>query len=200
VKIILLHGEDIEKSHQRLEKFLDTAKSRSWEVVSLDDEPHLKDALSASSLFGGERFFVLRDVKKLGKKETDWLAKKYKDLAGNLIIYHQGLIPRTLISSLPKESKIEEFKLPKLIWNFLDSIRPGNSAQVVKLFHKIIETEAPEFIFVMIVWKLKKVYLGKPSAWVVEMINDLAEIDMEVKTGRADLVSSLDLLFITKLE
>ena len=201
MKIIVLHGEDSNKSYERLKKFIETAKSRSWEVAYIDEPTsNFQESLSASSLFGNERFFILRDIKKLGKKEFEWLNKKYAELSGNLIIYYEGNLNATFLKNLPKDSKIEEFKLPKLIWGFLDSIKPGNSAQVVKMFHKIIETEPPEFIFAMIVWKLKKLYVAKPAPWVVKMINDLAAIDIKVKTSKTNLVSALDLLMIKELE
>lgn len=201
MKIIVLHGDDEKKVYARLSKFIETARKRSWEVTFLDDSNlSIQESLSGTSLFEAERFFILRDIKKLGKKEIEWLNKKVNDLSGNLIIYHEGTIGALILKSLPKETTVEEFKLPKLIWGFLDLIKPGNSIQIVKTFHKIIETEAPEFIFAMIVWKLKKNYLTKPSPEIAKMINDMAIIDFEVKTGKANLVSSLDLMFIKSLE
>jgi DNA polymerase III delta subunit len=69
MKIIVLHGEDTNKSYERLKKFINVAKERSWEVDFLDDSNlSIKENLSSSSLFGGERFFILKDIKKLGKK------------------------------------------------------------------------------------------------------------------------------------
>lgn len=69
MKIILLHGEDTIKSYERLKKFIDTAKNRSWEVVNVDQSPtSFEETLSSTSLFGNERFFILRDIKKLVKK------------------------------------------------------------------------------------------------------------------------------------
>src|SRR5687768_14935654 len=93
MKIIVLHGDDERKLHDRYQKFIESAKSRSWEIVYLDDTPSIKEALSGTSLFGGERFFILRDIKKLGKSEIDWIKKKSDSLPGNLVIYHEGYVP-----------------------------------------------------------------------------------------------------------
>lgn len=207
MKIIILHGEDIVKSYERLKKFIDTARERNWEVSFLDETSQgINENLSIPSLFGAERFFILRDIKKLGKKELTWINKNYAGLSGNLIIYHEGEIGKTVINGLPKGIKIEEFKLPKLIWIFLENIRPGNSKRVLAEFHKVIETEPPEFVFTLIARQFKNLYYIKSGSkgvafqgWQIARLSEqakkftieqltgiigtLAEIDIKVKTG-----------------
>ena len=98
MKIILLHGDDELKSYERLQKFVETAKARSWEVVYLDDsnQSFLEDIRSAS-LFGGERFFILKDIKKIGKKESAWLKKSGGEAEGTLINYLPNLTPLSFL-------------------------------------------------------------------------------------------------------
>lgn len=224
MKIIVLHGDDTEKSYGRLQKFVEVAKERSWEVIYMDDSPQsFEEVLSATSLFGGERFFILRDIKKLGKKETSWLNKKYPELSGNLIIYHDGLLNVTFLKSLPKDIKIEEFKLPVLLWNFLDNLTPGYVERNIKTLHKIIEKQPIEFIFSLIAKQFRDLYWAKIGAtgnqipgWKLlkfktaaskfseeqlkEIIGKLSEIDIKVKTSRANLTDELDLLILKHLE
>ncbi len=224
MKIIILHGDDERKLYERLSKFVETARSRSWEVDYLDDPAvKLQETLFSTSLFSNERFFVLRDIKRLGKKEIEWLNKKYSDLSGNLIIYHEGYISKTILSALPKEVKIEEFKLPVIIWSFLEHIYPGNSKLVILEFHKIIERDAPEFIITLIAKLFRDLYWAKVDpasmpypSWrnsrlkaqankftiddLQLIISKLAEIDIEVKTSKSDLVTTLDLLVIKHLQ
>lgn len=224
MKIIVLHGEDLVKSYGRLLKFIETAKARSWEVVYVDELPQtLQEILTGASLFGAERFFILKDVKRLAKKELDWLKKKYADLTGNLVIYHEGVLSQTFLKSLPKDTKVELFDLPKLIWKFLDDLYPGNSQKTVKEFHEIIERDAAEFVFTLIARHFRDLYWVKVEpaslpyqSWRVgklkkqannfsiyqlkDFITELSKIDIEVKTGKNDLVSALDLLLIKQLE
>jgi DNA polymerase III delta subunit len=224
MKIIVLHGDDERKLYDRLTKFVETAKSRSWEVAFLDD-PNLsiQEQLSSPSLFGNERFFIVRDIKRLGKKELEWIKNNSPDLSGNLIIYHEGYLPQSILKSLPKESKIEEFKLPVMLWNFLEGLSPGNSEKSVEKLHQLIEKEAPEFIFTLIAKLFRDLYWVKTDAvslpypsWRVgklkaqsskftldqlaNIIEKLAEIDIKVKTSKSDLTSELDLLIIKQLE
>jgi DNA polymerase III delta subunit len=224
MKIIVLHGDDERRLYERLTKFVDSAKGRSWEVTYLEDPSlSLEEQLSYSSLFGAERFFILRDIARLGKKELDWISKKSKGLPGNLIIYHEGYVPQTILKSLPKDTKIEELKLPVILWNFLDNLYPGNSEKNIKQFHQLIEKEAPEFIFSLIAKLFRDLYWVKTDAtslpypaWRVgklkpqaskftidqlkDFISNLSEIDIKVKTSKANLVSELDLLIIKKLQ
>lgn len=230
MKIIVLHGDDTGKSYERLQKFIETAKARNWEVSYLDENAlSIQENLSESSLFGNERFFILRDIKKLGKKEIEWIKKQYATLSGNLIIYSEGNLPAGFIKSLPKDTKnghtvvIEEFKLPVLIWNFLDSITPGNSKYLLKSLHKIIEKEPVEFIFTLIARQFRDLYwvTVDPKSMEIptwrssklkmqsskfseeklkEIISQLTEIDLMVKTSKTDLLSALDLLIIRQLE
>lgn len=224
MKVIVLHGDDTIKSFERLKKFIDVAKKRSWEVSYIEElDQTFQEILSANSLFGNERFFIVRDIKKLGKRELEWLKKKYSEITGNLIIYSEGAINSTLLNSLPKDTKIEEFKLPVLLWNFLDGLYPGNSTREVQFLHRIIEKQPVEFVFSLIskhfrdlwwvkvdagstgfpFWKINKLKI-QSSKYSLEtlsiIIGKLAEIDYKVKTSKADLLSELDLLIIKQLE
>ena len=64
MKIIILHGDDEKKLYERLSKFVEIARSRSWEVDYLDDpKESIQENLSSTSLFGAERFFKIRNQK-----------------------------------------------------------------------------------------------------------------------------------------
>ena len=212
MKIIVLHGEDTVKNYERLKKFVDEARRRGWEIL-------YDDISTTPSLFGTDRLTVIRDYKLVNAKALKTVSK----IPGTLVIYHEGAIPQTFIKTLPKETKIEEFKLPKLIWSFLEHLYPGNSDRAVKEFHQIIEKDPPEFVFSVIAKHFRNLYwakmdpgtLGYPS-WRIsklksqsskfseeqlkKIIDLLAKTDVEVKTGKADLILSLDLTILKQLE
>ncbi len=224
MKIIILHGEDTAKLYERLKKFIDVARSRSWEVSYIDElKDNFEEILSATSLFGSERFFILKDFKKLSKKSYAWLNKKYTELSGTLIVYSEGTLNATTLKSFPADSKIEEFKLPVLLWNFLDGLVPGNCTREVSMLHKILEKQPAEFIFTLISRHFRDLYWVKSDAsssgfpfWKINklksqaakytedelknLLNILAEVDIKVKTSKADLTNELDLFIIKQLE
>lgn len=171
MKIIVLQGNDVNKSYERLTKFIDVAKKRSWEII-------YDDLGVTESLFGNEKLIIIRDLKLITAKNLEILNK----MEGNLVIYSDKKVPVTITKLLPKDTKTENFELPVLLWKFLDNM-------TVKGLHEMVKTQPVEYIFAMIVWKVKKT---KPT-----LLSKLAEIDYLSKTGQVDLLLSLD-LFIAK--
>ncbi|MFH1863787.1 MAG: hypothetical protein ABIJ85_02685, partial [bacterium] len=140
-----------------------------------------------------------------------------------LVILNDGYIPAHILKELPKADKTEEFKLPKILFTMLESIYPGNVKRVLTLFHQTIENNPPEFVFALIARLFRDLYWVKTDpnsipypSWRVgklksqsvkfkeetikEIINRLAKLDIEVKTSKANMISSLDLLIIKHLE
>ncbi|MFI5240994.1 MAG: hypothetical protein ACHQUA_01020 [Microgenomates group bacterium] len=224
MKIIVLHGDDEKALYERLQKFVSTAKSRSWEVVDINDSDlKFQEVLTVDSLFSKERFFILKDISKVSAKDLLWFKNKGNNSSGNLIIYNEGYLTKKVLDSLPKVDKVEEYKLPKIIFTFLDSFLLGNSRKVLEMLHKLVETEAVERIFAILVKQIKDLYWVKVDSSTIpypswrsgklksqsskftveklkEVINDLSEIDVKVKTSKTDLLQSLDLLVMKHLE
>lgn len=190
MRIIVLHGNDIEKSYKRLQVFIDEAKRRSWKITDYNF-----DEITNQSLFGEECFYILKDYTRLdssssrGRKSTIEKLKKY---SGNLIIYQNSKIPAPTLKKLEAD-KTELFELPQLLWKFLDNM-------TVDGLHELLKTQPAEYILAMIAWKFKQNFLKNPSEKNAKLIQDLAEIDIKSKTGKRDLTLSLDLLIIKQLQ
>jgi DNA polymerase III delta subunit len=226
MKTILLSGDHLTKSYERLSKFMEVAKRRGWEIISLDGGgvENLPEKLSTQPLFPKEILYILKEVNKIKKNDLKWLNKNFPNLPGTLVIYQEGNLNKDTSLLLPKEIKKEEFKLPRLIFNFLDSFYPGNTQNCLKLFHQLIQNEPPEFVFALLGRHLRDLYwiLDDPKtlkyeSWrkekllkqgkyfgnkekIAEIIDLMAEIDIKVKTSEATLTNLLDHLIITKLE
>jgi hypothetical protein len=183
IKIIVLHGDDTEKSYARLTVFINEAKKRSWKITDFSIEE-----LENQNLFGEENFYILKDYKKIDKK----IVGKIKKYEGNLIIYNQGFIPAPALKMINPD-KIEKFELPQLLWNFLDNM-------TTEKFHELLKTQAVEYLLAMMSWKFKQNYLKNPNDKNADLIMKLADIDVDSKTGRADLVLSIDLLLSKQLQ
>lgn len=212
MKFIVIQGEDTQKLYKRLTTFLAEAKKRTWDVFTdtLPDTP---------SLFGTKRLVIYRDYRLLGKRDL----KSAEKVDGSLVIYNEGNLPQTFIKTLPKDTKIEKYDLPKSIFSFLDSFYPGNAKNTIKLLHETINSEAVELIFYLLVKHLRDLYWARldPKSMTLpswrlsklrgqagrmteenlkKYIEDLAQIDMNVKTSKTDLLSSLDFFIIKNLK
>ncbi len=190
MKIIVLHGDDTQKSYERLMVFVNEARKRNWKITDF-----LLEEIENQSLFGEECFYILKDYTRLdsassrGRKS---IIEKLKKYSGNLIIYNSGKIPAPTLKNINPD-KTELFELPQLLWKFLDNM-------TISGFHKLLETQAPEYLLAMIAWKFKQNYLKNPSEKNAKLISELAEIDVNSKTGKADLAFSLDLLIVKQLK
>lgn len=224
MKLIVVHGDDILKSYERLQTFIKSAKSRGWSVKRIKEpSQNIPDALVQDLLFEKEKLVVVENANLINKSTATWLKKKSDDITGTMIICHPNVLTKTFIKSLPNVDKVEEYKLPKLIWSLLDSFYPGNSKMILKLLHEVIEHEPIEFVFSLLARQLRDVYWIKvdPStapypSWRIgrlkrqaskftkqqlkNLISDLAEIDVKSKTSQENLLDLLDFVIITKLE
>jgi DNA polymerase III delta subunit len=225
IKVILVHGDHIEKSQERIKTFIDVARKRGWVIQRLNDSKNqsLPEQLTSVPLFQEERLYLLEKVTSVGKKDLVWLKNNHKRLSGNLIIYHQGYLPKRVLSYLPKPDKEEVFEIPRKIWKFLDSFYPGNYLKTINLLHEVLENENPEFVLALLGKHLRDLYIAKedPSlleypTWrtkklisqakkfkkqkLGEIIESLAKADYESKTSSKNLVFTLDLVIVTQLE
>ncbi|MBI2065928.1 hypothetical protein HYT60_00235 [Candidatus Woesebacteria bacterium] len=222
MKIIILHGDHISASYARLSKFIEVAKARGWPVGTLEMGENIEEKLTNASLFRGENFYVIKSFVKLGKNFFNKNAKRLKEAPGNLVIYQEDFIAKDLLSFVPKDAKIEEFKLPRLIFDFLDSFYPGNVKRTLTLLHQVLKNEPPEFVFALLGRHVRDLYWAKTGSplplppWraqklknqagkfsqgaLEEIISRLAETDIKVKTSQAQLTSSLDLMTVTLLK
>ena|SRR5436190_1475990 len=224
MKVIIVHGDDITKSYQRLMLFFDEAKKRNWEIKSIDEaDTSISEVISSVSLFSEERFFIVKDIKLVKPKDIEFINKKMDNLQGNLVIYANKSLPVTFIKSFKKIHKEEVYNLSKILFKFVDTLVPGNTTNAIKVFQELKKSEPAELVFSIVAkhfrdlfWvKADEASLNYPS-WrlskiksiankfeenkLKEIINNLSEMDVKSKTGEADLTEELDLLILTKLE
>jgi len=225
MKIILIHGDHSLKSYERLQTLINVAKERDWEIVKIDPENKmsLPEKFTTANLFGRERLYVLEKLPKIRKKDLEWLKKNIKRISGTIIIYHGSPISKSLTKLIPPVTKTEEYKLPKLIFKFLESFWPGNSKNSISLLHDIIKDDSPEFVFNLLSRHLRDLYwatldkeslsypswrIGKltqqakhfPEGKIKELISAFAKIDVDVKTSKANVADSLDFIIASELE
>ena len=202
MKIIILHGDDVQKIYNRLAQFINEAKKRNWEIVNdvVEETP---------SLFGHEKLIIIRKYSSLNEKDINLLDR----IPGTLVIYNQGTIPAAFVKKLPKDLKVEKFDLSTKMWSFLDN-------PTVENFKVVLKTEPVELIFSLYCTRIRDLYwakVGKPiyPSWRVnklmlqakkytqedleDHINSLSEIDLKSKTTDSSLQYLLEISII-KLE
>lgn len=222
MKIIVIHGDNIVESYSRLKELTSVAKKRGWEVKSLEaGTQSLPKEVVGRGLFGEEKLIVIEGVAKIPKKDLLWLSKNKARVGVSVIIYQQTPLSKSLIDSL-KADKVEEYKLPKLTWVFLETLAPGNASSSISLCHKVLKAQPAELVFALMARHLRDLYWVKEEgtlpfpSWRVaklkrqaskfsrellkDLISDMAEADIMAKTSKENLVDSIDFIIATRLE
>lgn len=228
--ITLLHGDNIVVSRSELMRRIEEAKKQEKEIRQLDgkslDTLTLTQAVESSSLFGGTVFVVIEALlAKLGKKEklatllTD-IIKRSGDTA-DIILWEEKEIGKTLVTLLGNKVSVQLFKTPVAIFQLLDVLAPGNFSPLIDRFHRALELDAVERIFIMIVRRARELIIVKDGvtpeglqSWQVgrltsqaklftmdkllSMEKRLLDIDVSNKTGTSPfpLAQQLELFFI----
>jgi hypothetical protein len=204
-------------------KFINSAKKRGWNIERISSKDNIADAFVAQSLFEANKLFILEDPNNLSKSKLKWLKENIDELDGTLVIYSKKSLGKRLIKALPKLHKEEEFKLPKIIWSFLESLYPGNATNSLKLFKKFTENKPAEFIFTLIAQRVRDMYFLKVApesidypSWrknklksqlrkfddgqLEKLITKLSEADLKSKTSKENISDLLDFIIISELE
>jgi DNA polymerase III delta subunit len=141
--------------------------------------------------------------------------------AVNLILWEGKQIDGRVLRGFTDGTKIQAFKLPAVIFKFLDSIQPGSPKLTLNLLHQTLKTQVPEVVFYMLARRTKDLLIAKDlgkkglvklAPWqqgrllhqtskfslggLLVLHQALLRIDWEQKTGQASLplASTLDLL------
>ncbi len=225
MKITFIHGENTVESRNRLSSITSTLKKRGWDVVELtkDKDKSLSNAVSTSQgLFTINTLFVVENAKEYSPSELEKLSKM-KSSSSNILLYYAGLAPQKIIKSLPDNIHIEHYDPPRTIFNFLDTIAPGNAKKVLKGLDRELERGPIELVFALLAkhfrdlywikvapetysaqsWKRSKVL--KQSKLFTEdrlknILEELAKADIDAKTSILPLRTSLDLIITKELE
>jgi hypothetical protein len=174
--ITLLHGDHIEVSRTELNRLKAAAVGR--EVRQVDgrnlEASTLVQALESGSLFGGDTTIIVEHLfGKLGrqiKKAAEYcsiIAKAAQ--TSDVIIWEDKEVSATVVKQLGPHTTIRVFKLPVLIFQFLDGVRPGNRQATLLTYGTLTETTAAELVFSMLIKRVRQligIADGHPPAGV----------------------------------
>lgn len=225
MKILVLQGDNTFLVYQRLKEIKSIAKIKEYSIFSLAiNKNEINFPSQYSSLFEKKVLYILENGNLFLNKNIENIKKLVNSQKDSfLIIVTEKSLNSKFISLFEGNIKVESFFHPKDIFNFLDSFYPGNSKRCLLWFHKIIKEETSEMVFYLLIKHVRDLYWVKESpsnipysSWKVNklenqsqkftkillkfIINKLSKIDMNLKTSGLDLITSIDLLILTKLK
>ncbi|OGY10592.1 MAG: hypothetical protein A3F61_03835 [Candidatus Blackburnbacteria bacterium RIFCSPHIGHO2_12_FULL_41_13b] len=163
MKSYLLHGENHPESRKKLSLLISQAETQGWEIVRLDglgDKIDLNTISGTASMFGSGNFLVVENYFSNNKKAVQ-LVKELLDKPNPQTVFlfweSKTIAPQTL-RSLAKYLQTEEFKIPKILFNFLDSFSPGNAKHSLMLLQKTLKENSPDMLVIMLSRQIRLLY------------------------------------------
>ena len=172
--LYLFHGENTAASRQALNQTLETLRAELplAEVLRLDGnkltETDFVQVLEAPSMISADRIILVDGLlsRRVSKEKTNLInifLSSFFLLPSSLFLFLWEPKPLTVtqLKSLQKikDCHIQEFKLSKYLWNFLDNLRPGNPSQLIKLLTLTLKTEPAELVMFMLVRRVSELLL-----------------------------------------
>lgn len=229
--MIILHGEHTLKSREKLTTLLAEAAEAGFSTVRLTAKnlsvAELEEHLGRESLFGSPEVLVIEELHSLPtsarKKELQGLlAAARKDTLDGidpLILWEKRALTKTMLKPF-KAAQVEEFKLSKKLFGWLDSIGKKRGAALLTDLHKVYETDDAGLVLAMLmrqvrlllgakddgklkgapfmITKLKSQAKQFSTDELVRLHTKLLEIDKNLKTSGTPLTlqQQLDLLVL----
>lgn len=222
--ILVYSGDDIVSSRKAFLEYLGSFKEGDFELIRTNGKDLTEEALelysSPTSLFGQKKVLAIENLLLGAKsKEKEKIIEKIaKDEGCNIVIWEGKDIPKADQKKYPGNFIFKNFKLPQILFNFLDSLSPGKTKENLNLFHRVIEEVDPAYVFLMVVRQFRYLILASENElsgmppWqsgkffrqtklfnkekLLIVYEKLLEIDYRQKTSQSvnNLVFELDLL------
>lgn len=158
--MIILHGEHTVASRNRLQELLDAARAAGTRIVRLSgnslDRATLETKLGNLSLFGQEQLIVIEQLlsgRTSNKKKAaiEYLAEINPE---EVILWEDKALGKRALKPFAN-AQAEEFKLSKVLFNWLDSFGTKPKPTQLKLLHQVLEQEDAYFVFIMLARQLR---------------------------------------------
>ena len=152
--ITVIHGDDINQSRISLSKLRSSLSNATVLDGSEITKESILDYFSSNNLFGDKKNLIIENLLSKNRPSKrlseiiDTLSKNQKET--HIILWEGKEIGTKTISQF-HGAEVMLFKIPKIIFDFLDNIRPGNGNKLVHLFNELSQNSPMEIILFMLI-------------------------------------------------
>lgn len=182
--LTIIHGDDTASSR----KFFLTQKEQFpdaflWEgdKVTITD---LAQIFSGGALFEESKSLFVEQLltKQKRKSEYQTLITTLQEYGKEhtIVLWEGKELDRSTLQPFAL-ARIQPFKLPQSLFQLLDSLKPDNGKNLIKLFHQTIETAEAEMVFFMLVRQVR-LLLALSSETVESPIEEIKRMQPWQKT------------------
>lgn len=149
--ITIIHGDDTAASRTYLlqKKGDMPVVTYTAETVSLTS---LIQEIEGGGLFETDKVIIIESLfsQKSSKTLDEILEYIGKQKNADILLWESKTLTKKALSQIPR-AEIKEFALPKVLFQFLDALLPGNGKEAIVLFHDLLKTTPVELIFFMVI-------------------------------------------------
>lgn len=225
--IKVYHGENQAISRKAYVAEIEKAKNSGKETVILEGKKmtltDLTQCLQTSSLFKFPRVTFIENLFSLpaGQEKEKMVDLVSAETSSEIVIWESKELSKTVIEQNRSKAQFFLFKIPDLLFSFLDSLKPGEKKNNLTGLEKVLDNGEPEMVFLMVVRQIRLLILAKDGekyltgqSWQKEKLlrqsqlfsgdflaslyKKLLETDYRQKTSQTlfNLHSSLELLIL----
>ncbi len=152
--ITILHGNDIVSSRNFFVELKNKAKAPiSLQITSLTITD-LAQALTGGEIFSSETTIFIEHLLSQRKKIThaeDIISYILGNPeAGNIVLWEEKEIPSTTLKRFAN-AKVELFRIPPIIFTFLESLAPGSGLKSISMLDKVLAASEAELVFHLLI-------------------------------------------------
>jgi antitoxin component HigA of HigAB toxin-antitoxin module len=224
--LIILHGENIVDSRNKLVELINDAKNKNKSIERLDAKKInpgiLESKLVKQDLFGTEITIIIEELHSLPRsKQKKLLVELIAKSEVSVILWEKRKLTATMLKKFP-QAKTIEFKRSNSVFNWLDSLSGNkkNKKQQISTLHQALKDEDSYLCLIMLARQTRMLIQVKEngtiagSPWMVQKIKkqsqlfslqqllsihrQLLNIDLHQKTSTnaLNLDQELDLLLL----
>lgn len=161
--LYLIHGDQTEAARAKLVELKDQAKNKEIREINGKrlDGTMLVQALESSSLFGSDVFVVIEGFISNAKKREKSFAATLAQIteagkSADIVLYEEKEVEKSTLTKLGAQCVAFLYKTPVVIFQFLDSLRPGNAATSLAYLSQVVENEAAEIVFALLIRRVRQ--------------------------------------------
>lgn len=167
--IYLLHGDNAEASRNELVRLRSVDKDAEYREIDgkLFDENAFVTALESQSLFGGKIFLIVeRLFTNISKKPT--VLKKIFTLTKDIhqeitLVFWEDKKCTDGVLKTFSNATIREFSYPKILFQYLDAVKPSNGKHVLAMLESLLQSDAPELVLFMTMRRIRELIALKSN-------------------------------------
>lgn len=198
--LTIIHGDDITASRN----FFTSERNKYSEKIILDGTnltiTDISQALSGNGLFGDQQTIFIDELiskRKPSKELDEIIAMLTKEQTASIFIWESKDLTAKQLAPF-KNITIKQFKIPTIVFAFLDNISPNNK-KLLTLFHQLLATEDANFALFMLQRQVRLLLSLHPDVTTSESKQSISEIKRLQPWQKTKLQKQAKLFSLDKL-